>query len=221
MAVHVLLFGTVGPRAYGLVGTGRQSRRLGLFAVDTQDLHVVERPKEARDIDGVDFYEARYWCERALMCDPEFLEMLWLPAHDRTSELGRELLDIRQAFLSRGSVADMYSTVAGVLLDDIKARSMPWDDSVKSWVSDTAQDMLRLCWQGHQLLLTGELPVRVDDPHRFHAFGQKAADGHLEAAGAVLAQYRDRFALAKSRLPEEPDRAAVDRWMRFVRLRYL
>lgn len=221
MTVHVLLSGTVGPSAYGLVGTGRQNRSYGLFAVDTQDLHVVELPKEARDIDGIDCFEARYWCERALMCDPDFLEMLWLPVHDQTSELGRDLLDIRQAFLSRRSVAGMYSAAAGVLLDDIRARAMPWGDNVKSWVSGTAQDMLRLCWQGHQLLLTGELPVRVDDPHRFHAFGQKVADGHLEAAGAVLSQYRDRFALAKSSLPEEPDRAAVDRWMRFVRLRYL
>lgn len=219
---HLLLSATVGPRVDGLLGmTHYANRRVGVFAADTQDLHVVEPPADTADVDSVHAYEAAKWCKDALRCDPVVTSVMWAPVHDDMTELGRDLLDIRQAFLSRSNATAGYLGAASALMDVIKARLLPFSEEDQVLVSDTAQEMLRLLWQGYQLVTRGALPSRVDDLHRFRAFGQRVAAGYVSEAEGVLAMYRDRISSAKSPLPLEPDYEAVDRWMRFARLRFL
>jgi hypothetical protein len=68
---------------------------------------------------------------------------------------------------------------------------------------------------------TGRLLIDVDHPELYVAFGQRVADGHIATAKQALSDYEFKFNTTPSALPDRPDQAAVERWLRFVRLKFL
>jgi hypothetical protein len=79
-----------------------------------------------------------------------------------------------------------------------------------------ARHLLRLCWQGLTLYQSGYLPIQVENPQEYHDFGRHVAEDPLWAEG-TLNNYEDAFNHTTSVLPESPDEAAVDAWLRGVR----
>jgi hypothetical protein len=81
---------------------------------------------------------------------------------------------------------------------------------------ESSRVLLRLLHQGEQLYATGELTVTLADPQRYHDFGLAVAtDPGL--ARSALNGARLRFSTITSKLPEQPDEAVVERWLRRVR----
>lgn len=218
---NVLLSGTVDNNMYGLLGVEPQILRIGVFAAPTQDLHTMNGPLSFVDTDNGQFFEAARFCRIAVQGDLGFTTFLHLPAYDCVTELGQELLDIRHRLLSAKSVRSETIEEASDCIEDMDVRLGDFSPEAKQRTSDAAQHLLRILWQGFHLYSTGYFPMRVDEPKRFLAFGQRVANGMIDDARQVIAEYSFKFSVTPSALREDADLEAVDRWLRFVRLRFL
>jgi hypothetical protein len=70
--------------------------------------------------------------------------------------------------------------------------------------------------QGLQLYRTGHLDVRVTDPDAYYEFGE-AVVADPDHARPYLVRIEEAFDAAVSPLPEAPDEAPVEAWLRRVR----
>ncbi|NUR25647.1 MAG: nucleotidyltransferase [Catenulispora sp.] len=217
---ELLLRGVVGSTAYGLAGPESDIDRLGVFASPTAALLGFHPPRESvvtHDPD-VTLHEAGKYCRLALSANPTAIELLWLESYEIATPLGEALVGIRSAFLSGPRVSEAYLGYGSQQLSRLahKRRTGNWIDRR---VDKHARHMLRLIDQGLALYETGVLPIRLADPERYHEFGRRVADD-ASTAESVLAHARERFAAARTVLPDRPDEATVERWLLDVRRHY-
>jgi uncharacterized protein len=219
----VLLEGIVGSTAYGLAGPQSDVDRLGVFAAPTAAFHGLRPPRESiveHDPDRT-LHEAGKYCRLALAGNPTAIELLWLPddLYEVRTPLGDELIGLRSAFLSAERVRDAFIGYASQQLTRLvnKRGSGNWIDRR---AAKHARHMLRLIDQGLALYETGILPIRLADPERYLDFGAHV-DADPSLAAPVLEEARERFASARTVLPDHPDEAAVERWLLRVRSAYL
>jgi hypothetical protein len=218
---HILLSGIVGSTAYGLAREGSDVDRLGMFAAPTESLHGLHRPAESHVTTSPDrtLHEAAKWCRLALGGNPTVMELVWLPdeLYEVRTPLGDELIGIRSSLLSAKRVRDAY---LGYATGQFKRL---YDRGDGSFSADTrnrtakhARHLRRLCHQGFELYSTGRLSIRVDDPDAYHRFGEEIAADAMSAL-PLLKRFEAAFDETKSVLPEQPDEAPVEAWLRKVR----
>ncbi|WP_405609233.1 DNA polymerase beta superfamily protein [Streptomyces sp. NBC_00076] len=218
---NVLLSGVVGSTAYGLAHAGSDVDRLGLFAAPTTDLHGLRGPKESHVTTAPDrtLHEAAKWCRLALGGNPTVMELVWLPdeLYELRTPLGEELIGIRTSFLCAKRVRDAYLGYATQQFRRLENRgdgSFPADSRRRT--AKHARHLKRLCHQGLELYTTGRLEIRVEDPEEYHAFGDRVA-ADPSAALPLLRRYESAFDETRSVLPQEPDEAPAQAWLRRVR----
>jgi hypothetical protein len=222
--VNVLLSGIVGSTAYGLAREGSDVDRLGVFAAPTEDLHGLHQPKDSHVTSRPDrtLHEAAKWCRLALGGNPTLMELVWLPddLYEVRTDLGDELIGIRDSLLSARRVRDAY---LGYATQQFKRL---YDRGDGSFSADTrrrtakhARHLMRLCHQGFDLYATGRLTIRVDDPARYHAFGEDVARDAMVAL-PMLRRFETLFDETVSVLPDQPDERPVEAWLRRVRRHY-
>lgn len=224
--MHVLLQGVVGSTAYGLAGPDSDVDRLGIYAAPTVEFHGLNPPLgkqatvSATDSDAV-WHEAGKAASLMLSGNPTVTEVLWLPEHlyEIRTPLGDELIGIRTTFLSSKRVRDAYFGYATSQLKRLLDTGQ-FQSKMRARASKHGRHLRRLLDQGLALYTTGVLPIRVDDPQSYIDFGEQVA-ANPEVARQVLADAEARFDAARSPLPDEPDRAAVEAWLRRVRLAFL
>ena len=213
----VLLSGVVGSTAYGLAGPGSDVDRLGMFALPTLSLLGLHTPRESRvsTHPDVTFHEAAKLARLALGGNPTASELLWLPddLYEVRTPLGDEAVALRGAFLSAPRVRAAYLGYATQQFRKLLTRD-PATTSAK--VAKHARHLMRLVEQGYELYTTGHVTIRVPDPERLRAFGEQVA-ADPEAARPFMAAAEDRFAAARTVLPDEPDTKAVEDWLLRVR----
>lgn len=221
--MDILLSGIVGSTAYGLDGPDSDVDRLGVFAAPTIAFHGLTRPKESDVTTNPDqtLHEAGKFCRLALGGNPTVSELLWLKDYETVTELGKELLALRNAFLSAPAVRRAYLGYANEQLNKLIRRA---DGSFSSDIparraNKHATHLARLVQQGEQLYTTGHLAIRVADPEQIRAIGRTIiADPYC---GRVLIENaNDRMQAAGSPLPDEPDARAVEQWLLAVRAHY-
>jgi hypothetical protein len=61
--------------------------------------------------------------------------------------------------------------------------------------------------------------VRVEDPEEYHRFGAAVA-ADPASARSLLARYETAFAETRSVLPDRPDEAPAEAWLRRVRAEF-
>ncbi|GGN65304.1 hypothetical protein GCM10010112_26510 [Actinoplanes lobatus] len=219
---NVLLSGIVGSTAYGLAGPGSDIDRLGLFAAPTTAFHGLTFPEDSVVSKKPDatFHEARRYANLALSGNPTVSELMWLPEdlYETRHPLGDELIGIRTAFLSAKRVRDSYLGYATQQFKRLEARGDgSFSADTRKRTAKHARHLLRLCVHGLDLYTTGHLRIRLDDPQRFLDFGERVAAGDVDMASRTMADYESRFDTTPTPLPNEPDRAAVEAWLRRVR----
>jgi hypothetical protein len=221
--MNVLLQGIVGSTAYGLAHAGSDIDRLGVYAAPTIAFHGLHLPIDkhasvvTHDPDTT-HHEARKYCALALGGNPTVSELMWLDGYEIQTDLGAELVAIRGAFLSAKRVRDAYCGYAASQLHRLVDTGR-FQSKMRKRESKHGRHMLRLLDQGLALYRTGQLPVRVDDPQRYIDFGERCA-GNPDAARPALAEAEAAFDAARSPLPDQPDEAAVEAWLRRVRAAY-
>ncbi|MCZ4511794.1 nucleotidyltransferase domain-containing protein [Streptomyces sp. ActVer] len=219
-----LLSGIVGSTAYGLARPDSDVDRLGLFAVPTADLHGLKPQPETYTSTQPDvcLHEARKWCRLALSGNPTVMELVWLPdeLYEIRTPLGDELIGIRTTLLSAKRVRDAY---LGYATQQFKRLYDRGDSSLsadtRKRTAKHARHLRRLCHQGFELYATGRLSIRVENPEEYHRFGEQVAADAM-AALPLLKHYEAAFDETRSALPEQPDEAPVEAWLRRVRAHY-
>lgn len=218
--MDVILSGVVGSTAYGLAGPESDVDRLGFFAAPTIAFHGLHLPTDTvvrRDPDAT-FHEARKAAKLMLGGNPTVTELLWLDSYEVTTPLGQQLIDIRSAFLSSKRVRDSYFGYATQQLRRL-VNTGEFQSKMRKRVEKHARHLLRLLDQGYEVYSTGRLTIRVADPDRYMEFGRRVAEDH-EVAKAALTEAEEKFKLAKSPLPEQPDELTVESWLRRVRYEF-
>ncbi|BAL87173.1 hypothetical protein AMIS_19530 [Actinoplanes missouriensis 431] len=218
----ILLSGIVGSTAYGLAGPDSDIDRLGVFAAPTADFHGLDFPQESvvSSKPDITLHEARKYASLALSGNPTVSELMWLPdnLYETRHPLGDELIGIRQAFLSAKRTRDAYLGYATQQFKRLEARGDgSFSADTRKRTAKHARHLLRLCSQGLELFSTGQLRIRLDDPQRYLDFGERVADGDIDHARRVMAGYEAAFDEKPSVLPDEPNRAVVEAWLRRVR----
>jgi hypothetical protein len=217
----ILLSGIVGSTAYGLAGPGSDVDRLGMFAAPTTALLGLRAPADSRVTAKPDatYHEAGKAARLMLAGNPTATELLWLPddLYETRTELGREMIELRGAFLSAKRVHDAYLGYATQQFRKLIARG---DDSgagnLHGRTAKHARHLMRLVDQGLELYTSGAVVIALDDPARYLAFGEQVA-ADPQAAVPFMARAEERFNSARTALPSEPDTAAVEAWLLRVR----
>lgn len=223
--MNTLLCGIVGSTAYGMARQDSDVDRLGVYAVDTVELHGLQRPKETfvETNPDVTLHEVGKYCALALKCNPTVTELMWLPDDliETVTPVGYELIDMKGLFLSATRVRNAYF---GYAIDQFKRLQDRGDGTfgpdLAKRTAKHARHMYRLLIQGLQLWTTGRLTIELENPDVVMAFGSRVALGDIEYARKILTDYEHAFNSASTVLPDEPDRDTVEQWLRGVRRAY-
>jgi hypothetical protein len=205
----------VGSRAYGLDEPGSDVDRRGVFLPPAElhwSLHGV--PEQIDDEPAqTTFWELQKFLWMACKANPNALECLWSPRVEHATALGRELLAMRGAFLSRlvfqtysGYVASQFAKLA----TDLRLRGAP------KWKH--VMHLLRLLAAGTEVLKTGEVQVAVGPLRERLLAVRRGEVAWTDTEAWRQEMHRDFTAVAAAtRLPERPDLGRVDAFLRRAR----
>lgn len=222
MMGHTLLQGVVGSTAYGLDTPESDKDYLGVCAVPTISLCLLQKPQESWVSENPDAttHEVGKYCNLALGGNPTVLELMWLPIYDVITPLGEELISIRREFLSARRVRDAYFGYATQQYRRILGRGdNSFSADTRKRTAKHARHLYRLLIQGLTIWSGGDLPIRLSPGQRdkIFAFGEQVASGNLVIMKNVLANYENTFDRDQSALPDQPNRPVVEDWLRRVR----
>ncbi|MFE7468168.1 DNA polymerase beta superfamily protein [Streptomyces sp. NPDC057499] len=205
---HTVYSCVMGSRAFGLATEESDTDRRGVFLAPTPLFWRFEKPPTHVDGPAPEQFswELERFCELALRANPNVLECLHSPLVEHADAVGRELLALRGAFLSRRAHRSLVRYAAsqrGKLEADVRQYGAP------RWKH--AMHLLRLLASGLDLLRTGELVIEVGAA-REELLAVKRGEvpwPEVERRMTRLAEQNDEAA-QHSPLPPEPDRARVE-----------
>ncbi|WP_329115116.1 nucleotidyltransferase domain-containing protein [Streptomyces sp. NBC_01465] len=212
---HTIYSCVMGSRAFGLATDTSDTDRRGVFLAPTPLFwHFDKPPTHVEGPAEEQFsWELERFCELALRANPNILECLHSPIVERIDATGRELLALRDAFLSR-EVHKTFSRYAlgqrKKLEADVRIHGAP------RWKH--AMHLLRLLASARDLLRTGELVIDVGED-REPLLAVKRGEvpwPEIEKRMTRLAEECDQAATTTP-LPAEPDRARVEAFLFRVR----
>lgn len=214
---HTVLSVVVGSRAYGLATDGSDVDRRGVYAAPAPLFWRFAKPPTHLDgpLPEQFSWELERFCELALAANPTVLECLWSPLVERVTPVGEELLAVRKAFLSRHAHRTFlrYAEAQFRKLEgDLRNVGAP------RWKH--VMHLLRLLESGLHLVRRGEPRLEVGGLRdrllavRRGEVGWDEIDAWRASLGAAMDE-----ALARSPLPPEPDRSAVEELLVSVRRR--
>lgn len=153
---HTVYSCVMGSRAFGLATEGSDTDRRGVFLAPTPLFWRFEKPPTHVDGPAPEQFswELERFCELALRANPNVLECLHSPLVEHVDDVGRELLSLRGAFLSRLAHRTFVRYASGQrkkLEADVRQYGAP------RWKH--AMHLLRLLGAGRDLLRTGELTI--------------------------------------------------------------
>lgn len=201
----------VGSRAFGLDHADSDTDRRGIYLPPAElqwSLYGVPEQLENETTQEA-YWELQKFLTMALKANPNVLECLYSPLVETATPLARELLEMREAFLSRL----VYQTFNGYVLSQFKKLSndLRLHGQVK-WKH--AMHLLRLLLSGITVLREGHLPVRVGQ-HRERLLAIRRGEEPWEEIEAWRKSLHGDFdaAFCATRLPERPDYERVNRFL--------
>jgi len=152
------------------------------------------------------YWELQKFLIMALKANPNILECLYTPLVEKTTELGAELLALREQFLSQM----IFQTFNGYAMSQFKKIEQDLRNHGEvRWKH--AMHLLRLLLTGAATLRTGNVPVRVE-AHRDRLLAVKRGETSWAEVAAWRKELHRDFerALAETKLPERPDYEAAN-----------
>jgi predicted nucleotidyltransferase len=208
---HTVYSCVMGSRAFGLATDTSDTDRRGVFLAPTPLFWHFGKPPTHVDgpADEQFSWELERFCELALRANPNILECLHSPLVEHADATGRELLALRDAFLSRQAHTTFvrYAVSQRKKLEaDVRLYGAP------RWKH--AMHLLRLLTSCRDLLRTGELVIDVGDDREALLAVKRGEVAWPEIGKRMtrLAEESDKAALA-SPLPPLPDRARVEAFL--------
>lgn len=214
-----LIYGIVGSRAYGLDHADSDTDYLGIFAYDTEQLFRLDDLELTLKGNDPDFacHEAKKFCKLAMKGNPTVLELLYLTNYETLHWLGKELIDIRHAFLSKSAVMNSYLGYADQQFKKLEARSDgKFDSDTGNRFFKHAVHLLRLLDQGHQLYTEGRLVVKVQEPERLRSVASFYLENPKYFGEKIATTKADMYRIG-SPLPDQPNTRLIEDWLQQVR----
>lgn len=200
-----------GSRAYGLDTDDSDTDRRGIF-LPPAELHwsLFGVPEQwENDATQECCWELQKFLTLALKANPNVLECLYSPLIEHAGPLARELLDMKDAFLSRL----IYQTYNGYVLSQFRKMSADLRNHGRvKWKH--AMHMIRLLLSGVTVLREGFVPVRVEQ-HREALLRIRAGEmpwDEIESWRLTLHREFEQ-AYAATTLPPQPDYARVNDYL--------
>lgn len=220
VAEHTILAAEVG-HPFG----GGPAAVRGVFQAPTPTLWALTPPPEqvTGPGEGWSSWEVEAFCRLALEGDPACHELLWSTRTVWVGDAGRELRELRIAFLSQ-AIAPRYATS---VLEQFKELEQAGSASAGEhhqrdhrWV--LAGDLLRQLLAGIALLRTGDAAAALAEHHdRLTEVRAGQLPWDQVESWRLELQQRLEEAAATTFLPAEPDAARVQAWLSDLRRRGL
>jgi hypothetical protein len=202
---------------------------IGLRRFEQYEWHSAwERPGGLRNRSGhgdldVTIYSCQKWMRLALNGNPSVLLPLFVPEEEivAITPLGRELRDLAPVIVSRQAghrfAGYLEAQRRSMLSHEGKGRDCTRPELIEKYGFDTkfAAHMVRLGYQGVELLETGRITLPMPEPQRAVVreirLGRVPMEDALKAAEDLEAHLRVLTETAPLR--EEPDRDAANAWL--------
>ncbi len=193
----------VGSRAFGLETEDSETDRRGIY-LPPGNLHwsLYGVPEQLENDDTQEAYwELQKFLIMALKGNPNVLECLYTPLVEYATPLAEELLDMRDAFLSRL----VYQTYNGYVMSQFKRMQADLRNQGKVKPKHVMH-LIRLLLSGIHVLREGFVSVDVGE-HRESLFAIKNEQMPWQDIEAWRLQLHKEFdrALEETSLPERPD----------------
>ena len=208
---HVILRCVIGSQAYGLA-TGESDVDLRGVYLPPADLHWslfgVPEQLESKATEEC-YWELQKFLVLALKANPNILECLYTPLVREATDLGRDLLAMRQSLVSKLA----YRTYNGYVLSQFKKLEQDLrTDGKPKWKH--AMHLIRLLLSGISLLETGAVEIEVGASRDFLLEIKRGSVPWEKVNQERLTLHR-RFeeAYGNTCLPERPDYAAANRFL--------
>ncbi|SEG58551.1 hypothetical protein SAMN05216223_106440 [Actinacidiphila yanglinensis] len=212
---HTVYACVMGSRAFGLATDASDTDRRGVFVAPTPLFWRLDKPPThvTGPLDEQFSWELERFCVLALRANPNILECLHSPLVEYADATGRELLHLREAFLSRHAESTFRGYAAqqfGKLEADIRTHGRP------RWKH--AMHLLRLLTSCRDLLRTGRLDIDARE-HRDRLLAVKRGELTWDEVRAWTRTLHDEIddASPRSPLPADPDRTRVEDFLIRVR----
>ena len=213
IAPFVFLRVVTGSHAFGLSTPESDEDRRGIYLPPARWHWSLRKPPEqvesiAGGVDVID-WEIEKFLSQALKGNPTILESLWSPLVLHADDLGRELIAMRRAFLSR-RILKTYSGYAQnqFHLMERKVRAG------EPFRAKHAMHLIRLLHSGIHAARTGELLVNVGG-HRDELLAIRRGERTWDEIAARRAELDAELlaAFATADLPDEPETDRVDEFL--------
>jgi hypothetical protein len=197
----------VGSTAYGLSQEGSDLDRRG-FYLPPADLEwsLAGTPEQLETDNEEAYWEIEKFIRLALKANPNVLECLYSPLVETCTPVARELIDLRDIFLSKY----VHRTYNAYVLSQFKKIEQDLRNHGQiRWKH--VMHLIRLLLSGVVVLKHGFVPLRVDE-HRDRLLGIRRGEiawEEVERWRLALHRQLDE-ALAATRLPEHPDYARAN-----------
>ncbi|MFE5301030.1 DNA polymerase beta superfamily protein [Streptomyces sp. NPDC056632] len=205
---HTIYSCVMGSRAFGLATEDSDTDRRGVFLAPTPLFWRFDKPPAHVEGPAEEQFswELERFCELALRNNPNVLECLHSPVVEHADVLGRELLSLRGAFLSRQAHTTFVRYAGGQrrkLDADVRQYGAP------RWKH--AMHLLRLLTSCRDLLRSGELRIDVGD-ERDRLLAVKRGEVSWPDVESWMNRLQDEAdrARATTPLPDAPDHARVE-----------
>ncbi len=201
----------VGSRAYGLDNDESDTDHRGIYlAPAVLQWSLFGAPEQFEDNATQSCYwELQKFLIMALKANPNILESLYSPMVEKVTQLGEELLAIRERFLSQM----IFQTFNGYAMSQFKKIEQDIRNHGEvRWKH--AMHLLRLLLTGAATLRQARVPVRVE-AYRDRLLAVKRGELPWAEVDAWRKELHRDFerALAETKLPERPDYEAANRFL--------
>ena len=177
-----ILRGVVGSTVHGTAISGQDDRdEMGVFIEPEVNVcglqscdHYIHRtqPEGVRSGPGdldLTMYSLRRFCGLAAQGNPYILLLLWLPSYINQTEIGADLVAMRQSFISRNAGERFlgYLTAQKMRMTGERSKTVSRPELVAKYGYDTkfAMHALRLGFQGEELLTYRTISLPVQEPN--------------------------------------------------------
>jgi len=223
---HVILRSVVGSRAYGLDHADSDTDRRGVY-LPPAEMHwsIYGVPEQLENVETDECYwELQKFLTLALKANPNVLEVMHSPLIEHVTPLGQELLDMREAFLSKL----VYQTYSGYVMSQFRRLHKSVTETRAAAESDAkgnrlqpsaikwkhAMHLVRLLLSGITVLREGFVPLRVEE-HRDRLLAIRDGRQPWEAVDAWRLELHKQFdtAFEATKLPDRPDYDAANAFL--------
>jgi uncharacterized protein len=216
MLEHCVLTAVIGSQAYGLATPDSDTDIRRVFVAPPRRLFSLDGcPQEVDGPDGdAKAWEIHKFCRYALVCNPNYLEVLWSPQVRQISPIGAALIELRAGFLSRDAAGRAYMGFAKSELARMTRRRelQAGEISPRDW--KTCMHALRVLISGIQLHREGAPMIDMTADLSLYRLLMGVRRGTLAwfEYDAVYARYLDEFTAAEqsSVLPSKPNTRLIE-----------